>query len=238
MCGRFVLQTAPEMLAEAFDAPDPPKLAPRYNVAPSQLVAVVGLKADMETRGIALLRWGLVPYWSNGSGPRPINARAESVAFKFGESLREKRCLIPADGFYEWVAEGNKKRARHFSMTNDGVFAFAGLWDVWRGEKTLVTTCLVTTSANDRVIRRACLDGSGRAMFIPLRSCMSRSNGHAGVGSRTRPRAESGSGEGRIPHRFTGEKRTTFRKGHILGPGGTLATETSPERIERKPIEE
>ena len=78
---------------------------PRYNVAPSQVVAVVGLKPDGTTRGVALLRWGLVPHWASSaaSGPRRINVRAESVIFKFGGQLREKRCLIPATGFYEFI---------------------------------------------------------------------------------------------------------------------------------------
>ena len=83
----------------------PPLLSARYNVAPSQVIAVVGLKQDGKRRGIALLRWGLVAHWANGpnEGPRPINVRAESIRYKFGDIFREKRCLIPADGFYEWV---------------------------------------------------------------------------------------------------------------------------------------
>src|SRR5947209_1015573 len=98
MCGRFTLTTPADKLAEHFEAPDPPPLAPRYNVAPSQVIAVVGLKPDGKKRGIALLKWGLVPYWSENPAkcPRPINVRAESVVFKFGEQLQEKRCLIPA----------------------------------------------------------------------------------------------------------------------------------------------
>src|SRR5262245_39396281 len=115
MCGRFTLTTTPDELVSAFDAPDPPPLTPRYNVAPSQVIAVVGLKLDGTKRGIALLKWGLVPYWSESAtrGPRPINVRAESVMFKFGEHLRQKRCLIPATGFYEWATVEGHKRARH-----------------------------------------------------------------------------------------------------------------------------
>ena len=90
MCGRFTLQTPTERLADEFALAESPKLAPRYNIAPSQLIAVVALKADGERRGLGLVRWGLVPYWANdpNTGPRPINARAETVAFKFGECLR------------------------------------------------------------------------------------------------------------------------------------------------------
>ena len=111
MCGRFTLTTPTEQVAAQFEVPDPPLLTPGYNVAPSQVIAVVGLKPDGRKRGIALLRWGLVPHWAEtpDSGPRPINVRAESVMFKFGEQLREKRCLIPASGFYEWATVGGKK---------------------------------------------------------------------------------------------------------------------------------
>jgi putative SOS response-associated peptidase YedK len=154
MCGRFTLHTPAEAVADEFGLSAPPDLRPRYNVAPSQLVAVVGLGKDRVTRGLVHLRWGLVPYWAQSAndGPRPINLRAESVAWKFGEQLREKRCLIPADGFFEWVTVGKKKRARHFTLTDRAVFAFAGLWDVWAGEnEKLVTTFMVTTTANDLV---------------------------------------------------------------------------------------
>jgi putative SOS response-associated peptidase YedK len=134
--------------------PDPPLLAPRYNVAPSQVIAVVGLKPDGRRRGIALLKWGLVPSWSNRPDPKvkPINVRAESVVFKFGEQFREMRCLIPASGFFEWRAVEGKRRPCHFTMKSGGPFAFAGLWDVWRGDgKPLLTCCLITTHANDLV---------------------------------------------------------------------------------------
>src|SRR5579871_1250436 len=108
MCGRFTLSTPPEDLASAFGLPEVPDLPLRYNVAPSQLVAVIGLKPDGRTRGLARLRWGFVPRWANDpdAGPRPINARAETVATRppFDHSFRERRCLIPADGFFEWRA--------------------------------------------------------------------------------------------------------------------------------------
>jgi putative SOS response-associated peptidase YedK len=154
MCGRFTLHTPTDELAAAFDVPDPPPLTPRYNVAPSQVIAVVGLKPDGTKRGIALLKWGLVPHWAANatSGPRPINVRAESVLFKFGEQLREKRCLIPTSGFFEWKTVDGKKRPCHFTMKDGRPFAFAGLWDVWRGDaKPLRTCCLITTHANDLV---------------------------------------------------------------------------------------
>ena len=154
MCGRFTLTTPTDEIASHFEAPDPPLLTPRYNVAPSQVIAVVGLKPDGTTRGIALLKWGLVPNWSENSdkGPRPVNVRAESIVWKFGEQLREKRCLIPASGFYEWRTVGGKKRACHFTMKSGEVFAFAGLWDPWVGESRKLLTCTtITTGPNDLV---------------------------------------------------------------------------------------
>jgi putative SOS response-associated peptidase YedK len=153
MCGRYSV-TDPESIPETFGVEVVPVLAKRYNIAPSQTVAVIGLKGDGVTRGLALLKWGLVPSWSNDPNPKvkPINVRAESVMFKFGEQLREKRCLIPASWFYEWATVGGKKGARHFTMKDDRLFAFAGLWDVWRGDgKPLLTCCLITTHANDLV---------------------------------------------------------------------------------------
>jgi putative SOS response-associated peptidase YedK len=149
MCSRFTLTTA-ELTAEAFDTPAPPALRPRYHIAPSQLIAVVGLKPDGETRGIALMRWGLVPHWANDprAGRKPINARAETVGYKFADSFRQKRCLIPADGFYEWLTDGRKKRPYWFTLKTGAPFGFAGLWDVWSSEKQkLLTCCMITSSA-------------------------------------------------------------------------------------------
>ena len=105
--------------------------------------------------GVALLKWGLVASWANdpARGPKPINARAESVDHKFGEQFRDKRCLILTDGFYEWALIGGKKRANLFTLADGTPFAFAGLWDTWRadGQRPLVTICMVTTTANDVV---------------------------------------------------------------------------------------
>src|SRR3954470_23415423 len=138
MCGRYTLSTSPDQLVAAFDLPEPPATTPRYNVAPSQLVAVIGLKPDGKTRGLAKLKWGFVPSWANDpdSGPKPINAKAETVAQKppFEHAFREgRRCLVPADGFFEWAAEGGKKVPHHFRLKSREPFAFAGVWDAWTG---------------------------------------------------------------------------------------------------------
>ena len=154
MCGRFTLTTPTAKIATQFEVPDPPLLVSRYNIAPSQVIAVVGLKPDGKRRGLALLQWGLVPNWANDpkEGPRPVNLRAESVRHKFGDLFRHKRCLIPADGFYEWVREGDKKLPRRFTLASGEPFAFAGLWDSWKGgEKPHLTCCLLTTAANELV---------------------------------------------------------------------------------------
>jgi hypothetical protein len=106
MCARFTLFTPGDRIARQFRLAQVPALVPRYNVAPSQLVAVVGTKASGSGRGLAMFRWGFVPHWAAGpNGPRPVNAKAETVAEKpsFRDSFRHRRCLIPADGFYEWV---------------------------------------------------------------------------------------------------------------------------------------
>jgi len=143
-----------ERLADEFDVPDPPAFPPRYNIAPTQLIAAVALKPDGEHRGIVRVPWGMVPAWADdpSAAPRLFNARAESVAFKFGECFREKRCLIPADGFFEWKAVGKKKHACHFTRADNGVFAFAGLWDVWQDEDLkIIGACMVTTTPNELV---------------------------------------------------------------------------------------
>ena len=114
----------------------------------------MGLKPDGKRRRLATLQWGLVPNWANGpkSGPRPVNLRAETVRHKFGELFRERRRLIPADGFYEWVTEGKKKIPQRLTLASGEPFAFAGLWDVWKGGgETLLTCCLITTIANELV---------------------------------------------------------------------------------------
>jgi putative SOS response-associated peptidase YedK len=155
MCGRYNFVAEPGTVAEEFGlAALPTALVPRYNVAPTQLVAAVGLGADRRTRGLVRLRWGLVPYWANDpKGPPLVNARAESVAGKFALQFRERRCLVCASGFFEWSAVGGRKRARNFTLPDRAVFGFAGLWGVWEGGdgRKVVSCCVVTTAPNDLV---------------------------------------------------------------------------------------
>jgi putative SOS response-associated peptidase YedK len=155
MCGRYTLSMAMDRVAAAFGAQNVPEDRPRYNVAPRQIVAVVGLKAD-GTRSIAHLRWGLVPSWANdpNSGPRPINARAETLLERpmFRSLFKSKRCLIPSDGLYEWRKVGKAKQPFHIRLRGGGVFGFAGLWDVWgEGDGKIASCCIVTVEANEIV---------------------------------------------------------------------------------------
>ena len=112
MCGRYTLKAPREAIAEAFDLADVPQLLPRYNIAPTQPVPVVRLDPGSGERGLAFLQWGLIPSWADDPaiGNRLINARAETVAEKpaFRTAFKKRRCLVPADGFYEWKRENGK----------------------------------------------------------------------------------------------------------------------------------
>src|ERR1700742_472535 len=122
MCGRYTV-SSPDHIPEHFGVAEVPPLSPRYNVAPAQLVAVVSLKAEGLRRGLALLKWGFVPRWSPDpkAGPRPINAKAESVATNgaFRDSFKKRRSLIPADGFIEW-REVDGKKLPHLARLKGG----------------------------------------------------------------------------------------------------------------------
>lgn len=155
MCGRFTLATPGAQIAELFELDSVPELTPRYNIAPSQRVGIVRL-ARPGGRQFAWVRWGLVPAWATdpGIGARTINARCETAAAKaaFRGPMRRRRCLIPADGFYEWRREGSRKQPFYFSLADGTPFAFAGLWERWeRGEAPLETCTILTTAANEVV---------------------------------------------------------------------------------------
>jgi putative SOS response-associated peptidase YedK len=143
MCGRFTLHAGAADVARVFGV-DAPLFEPRYNIAPSEVIGVV--RAAAPGRVFAAMRWGLVPHWSREKKAVP-NARAETVATTpwFRDAFRQRRCLIPADGFYEWVGTKGKKQPYHFRLKGGDVFAFAGLWDRWQG---LETSALITTDAN------------------------------------------------------------------------------------------
>jgi putative SOS response-associated peptidase YedK len=148
MCGRFVLTKAPADVAEFFNLGNMPELKPRYNIAPTQSIFAVR-QAGGSREGV-LLRWGLTPPWSNGMKPL-FNARADGVATKpsFRSAFKRRRCLVPADGFYEWLTVGRKKTPHLFSLVDGGLFAMAGLWE--GGGDFADSACLITTEANDLV---------------------------------------------------------------------------------------
>ncbi len=154
MCGRYTLFSEPAALAEQFGVAIPAPYAPRYNIAPSQPVLVV--RSENDARHSALLDWGLLPSWSKDprGSRRPINARAETVAEKpsFRTAFRRRRCLVPADGYYEWSSSGGAKQPWFIRRTDQRCFAIAGLWEYWQRDGAVIESCcLLTCAANPRV---------------------------------------------------------------------------------------
>src|SRR5438552_12963305 len=133
MCGRFTVRTTPKLLAASLGVHDLPLFGPRFNVAPTQAVLAVRLRLNQPAREAVLLRWGLIPSWAKdpGIGNKCINARADTVASKpaFRGALKHRRCLVMADGFYEWQKVGTKKQPWYFRLKDGRPFAFAGLWE-------------------------------------------------------------------------------------------------------------
>jgi putative SOS response-associated peptidase YedK len=155
MCGRFTLKTPASDVARLLGLLSPVRLEARYNIAPTQQVPAVRALPD-GTRQLTLLAWGLVPSWAENpsAAARLVNARAETVATKpaFRESFRRRRCLIPADGFYEWQRRGRSKIPFHIRLADGRPFAMAGLWDRWhKGGLTIESCTIITTEANELV---------------------------------------------------------------------------------------
>jgi putative SOS response-associated peptidase YedK len=158
MCGRFVQEKSLVEVAEIFDAePMGDDPGPRYNIAPTDPGVVIVQRPD-GPRGVTVFSWGFIPHWADSpaAAARHINARAETVATApaFRDSLRRKRCIVPADGFYEWTHDG-PTRQPHFIHRRDRVpLAFAGLWSSWRPNAdaaTRRTFTIITTRANDAI---------------------------------------------------------------------------------------
>ena len=149
MCGRYTLRSRGSEKFYGVALLQLPVLAPRYNIAPTQSVPVIVARGA--ERELAMFQWGLIPSWSKE--PKGfINARAETLLDKpsFSESFQRRRCLIPADGFYEWQRHGRSKQPYFFQMKDEAPFAFAGIWDQWQSGDLSITSCaIITTTPNE-----------------------------------------------------------------------------------------
>ncbi len=158
MCGRFALYASSERLAGQFRLPLPFAIAPRYNIAPSQPVLALRTLRETGEREWTHFQWGLVPRWAQDPkiGQRLINARVETLAEKpaFKHALRYRRCLIPADGFYEWKKVGNTKQPYFVRHREGKPLALAGLWELWQGaDGSELQTCTIITTEPNATVR-------------------------------------------------------------------------------------
>ena len=156
MCGRYNLITDAQALADFFSLSNSLALKPRYNIAPSQEIPAV--RQIGAARELALLRWGLIPHWAKEEkiGYRMINARAETVAEKpsYRTAFRQRRCLIPATGFFEWKRVNGGKQPYNIRIVEGNLFAFAGLWEHWKGgDGKVVESCTILVTDANEVIR-------------------------------------------------------------------------------------
>jgi putative SOS response-associated peptidase YedK len=160
MCGRYRPTAKERYLRDHFGIDGDVSWAPRWNIAPTQQVPVVHQDRKEPKRRFALLRWGLIPFWAKDKsiGLKTISAMSETAADKpaFRDAMKLRRCLVPADGFYEWETLGTKvKQAYNFGMTDDMLFAFAGLWERWQDPtgEFIDTFTILTTKPNSLVAR-------------------------------------------------------------------------------------
>jgi len=163
MCGRYLLTSPVDALRQLFLFEQRPNLMPRYNIAPTQDVPIVrlsrdGAKSDAAGRELIMARWGLVPFWADDLkiGNRLINARRETVRTlrPFRDAYSRRRCLVPADGFYEWRKEGKARQPMLIRRQDQAPFAFAGLWERWHNpaDGSVVRSCtIITCPANELV---------------------------------------------------------------------------------------
>lgn len=153
MCGRFTLQIPSAILSDIFGLIEVPTFPARYNIAPTQQVAIIRADANQQNR-LNLVHWGLIPSWAKDKsvGNHMINARAETVLEMpaFRHAIRYRRCLIPASAFYEWRKEGDKKIPLYIRLKDGSPMAFAGLWESWKSPEgeTIESCSIITTAAN------------------------------------------------------------------------------------------
>ena len=155
MCGRYRLSRRKQIIEEHFDSVSGEEdWSPRYNVAPTQPVPVIRQHPKEPRRELSLVRWGLIPWWAKDSSgaARMINARSETAATlpAFRDALKVRRCIVPADGFYEWKRAGKARHPYCFEVNDGELFAFAGLWERWKDPagKRLETCSILTTTPN------------------------------------------------------------------------------------------
>ncbi len=155
MCGRYRLSRRKQLVEEYFDSTsDEPDWSPRFNVAPTQSVPVIRQHPTEPVRQISTMRWGLVPSWAKDTSgaARMINARSETAHAlpAFRDAMKLRRCLVPADGFYEWQRCGSAKQPFCFEVDDGGMFAFAGLWERWRDPsgQWMKSCAILTTTPN------------------------------------------------------------------------------------------
>jgi putative SOS response-associated peptidase YedK len=158
MCGRFVLEHTSEQLLKAYRLLAAPGLSPRYNIAPSQQIAVVRQQNGGD-RELTYLQWGLVPSWSKDSASsyKMINARSETAHEKlsFKQAMRARRCIIPASGFYEWERSGKEKIPHYIHLRDGEIMSLAGLWEKWKSpEGEFIETCTILTTAANSLIKK------------------------------------------------------------------------------------
>ena len=158
MCSRYFLDADGNIIAYTFRVPVKDRIRKRFNIAPTQEAPVIRAGAGGE-REVAMLRWGLVPPWAKDLkvGTNMINARSEGIEAKpsFREAVKQRRCIVPASGFFEWQGEPGRKQPYAITVPGRPLFAFAGLWERWkpRDGEPVETFTIVTTEANDRIAR-------------------------------------------------------------------------------------
>jgi putative SOS response-associated peptidase YedK len=151
MCGRFAFYSPQEAITRLFGVSDPPPVEPRFNIAPTQLIAVV--RAGETARSLSMLYWGLVPHWARDRaiGARMINARSETLREKpsFRTAYRRRRCLVLANGYYEWQRLGSVRQPWYIGLGTGEPFAMAGLWEHWQNpvDQTVLESCTIITTA-------------------------------------------------------------------------------------------
>jgi putative SOS response-associated peptidase YedK len=158
MCGRYRLSRRKQLIEEHFDSVSGEEdWSPRYNIAPTQPVPIIRQHPKEPVRHLSFVRWGLIPLWAKdvSGAVMMINARSETAATQhvFRDALKSRRCLVPADGFYDWQNTGKTKQPFCFELTNGALFAFTGLWDRWKDPSgTWVKSCSILTTTPNAVV--------------------------------------------------------------------------------------